>query len=174
MKRSVQISSLLLIVAAFLLINACKKTGPTGPQGPQGQTGKNGTQKVISSTFTMNSWSFTAPYYYMNLHVPELTANNVDSALVMVYFSTIGSNWFALPYTQYHSPYNYYMGFVASADTVQVTWVYDTSLSSGSDPNTYYGTTIKCKVVVVPPAMRKPNVNHLSYLNVKAAYNLKD
>ena len=108
----------------------------------------------------------------MNLTVPELTASNIDSALVMVYFSTVGSHWFALPYTQYNSPSDYYMGFVCSNDTVQVTWVYDSSLSSGSNPNAYYNTTIKCKVVVIPPAMIKPNINPCNYNEVQQAYGL--
>lgn len=122
----------------------------------------------------MSSWSYTSPYYYRNLSTSELTASNVDSALVMVYFSTIGSNWFALPYTQYNSPADYYMGFVSSVGNVQVTWVYDSSLSTGSDPNTYYGTTVKCKVVIIPPAMVKPNINYKNYKEVKATYKLSD
>src|ERR1700758_5489644 len=108
MKKNIQINAALFLAVIVLLIAGCKK-GATGPQGPVGSPGKT---NVISSTFTMASWSYTSPHYYMNLTVPELTANNIDSALVMVYFSTVGSHWFALPYTQYNSPSDYYMGFV--------------------------------------------------------------
>jgi hypothetical protein len=66
------------------------------------------------------------------------------------------------------------MGFVSSIGNIQVTWVYDSSLSSGSDPNTYYGTTIKCKVVIIPPATEKAKVNMNNYQEVKRAYNLPD
>lgn len=174
MIRTLQIRKILFLGVVTLLINACKKDGATGPQGPQGPAGQNGKTNVVSKTFTMSLWSYASPYHYRNLSVPELTANNVDSSLVMVYFSTIGSTWLALPYTQYNSPADYYMGFTSSSGSVQVTWVYDSSLSSGSDPNAYYGTTIKCKVVVIPSAMRKTKVNHKNYKEVKTSYSLKD
>jgi len=94
----------------------------------------------------------------------------------MVYFSTTGSSWIAIPYTQYNSPYNYFMGFSTSAGNVQVTWVYDTSLSSGSDPTTYYGANVLYKVIVVPPSAKilKPNVDYKNYEEVKDAFGLKD
>ena len=171
MTRAIQIKTILFLGAVVLLINGCKKDGATGPQGPAGQ---NGHTNVFSNTYTMSSWSYITPHYYMNLSVPELTVNNIDSSLVMVYFSTTGSNWFALPYTQYNSPSDYYMGFASSSGNVQVTWVYDSSLSTGSDPNTYYGTTIKCKVVVIPRAMKQPHINHMNYEEVKTSYSLKD
>ena len=44
--------------------------------------------------------------------------------------------------------------------------------SDNSDPNP--PTTFKYKLVCIPPAMKKPNVNMNSYADVKAAYNLKD
>ena len=173
MKKNIQLHAVLISGIVLFLINGCSKDGATGPQGPIGKDGKT---NVITANFTMGSWLYKSPYYYENLYVPELTTQNIDSALVMVYFSTISSNWLALPYTQYNSPSDYYMGFVTSSDTVQVTWVYDGSLSSGKDPNTYYQTTVKCKVVVIPPNERRahPNVNHHDYAEVKAAYNLKD
>ncbi|MDP1803205.1 MAG: hypothetical protein Q8L81_17720 [Bacteroidota bacterium] len=169
MKKILKITILFFLGSIILVINGCKKTGPQGPAGP---AGKDSPVNVYSTTFTMSSWSYTSPYYYRNLSVPELTSNNVDSSLVMVYFSTGGSNWFALPYTQYNSPVNYYMGFVSSVGNVQVTWVYNSSLSTGSDPNSYYGTTITCKAVVIPPARIKPGVNHQNYDDVKVAYGL--
>jgi hypothetical protein len=176
MKRFFQIQNILFLGFITILINSCQKQGPAGPEGPKGTDGQNGSNHVSSKTFTMTSWSFTAPYYYRNLGIPELTSNNIDSALVMVYFATIGSNWLALPYTQYNSPYDYFMGFVSYNGNVQVTWFYDSSLSSGSDPNAYYGTTIRCKVVVVPPAMKKKYgyVNMKNYDQVKQTFNLID
>lgn len=158
------------ILSVIFLLNSCKK-GDAGPQGPAGQNGKT---NVSSTTYTMTNWLYTSPYYYKDLAVPELTASNIDSSMVMVYFSTIGSNWFALPYTQYNSPINYFMGFVSRAGNVQVTWTYNSSLSAGSDPDTYYATTVKCKVVIIPPSAKKSHVNHNDYKEVKASYNLKD
>lgn len=174
MKKTWILLSVILLGITLFICSSCQKDGATGPQGPRGPAGQNGNSNITSKTFTMTSWPFSAPYYYSNLSVPELTTNNIDSAMVMVYFSTVGSVWLALPYTQYHSPYNYYMGFNTSAGNVQVTWFYDSSLSSGSDPNTYYGTTIRCKVVIIPPALIRPAVNYKSYEQVKASYDLKE
>ena len=172
MRKALKITTALSFgIIIILLLNSCKKEGPPGPPGPAGQ---NGNTKVISATFAMSSWSYASPYHYRNLSVPELTANNVDSAMVMVYFSTTGAEWLALPYTQYNSPYNYYMGFSCTNAQVQVTWFYDSSLSQGSDPNTYYGTTVKCKVVIIPPARKRRHINHMNYEEVKTSYNLAD
>jgi hypothetical protein len=164
-------TTLALLGAAIFFFSGCKKDGATGPQGPQGPVGQT---NVTAATFSVSSWAFTAPYYYQNFSMPELTTKNIDSALVMVYFKTIGSNWFALPYTQYDSPYNYYMGFVCNVGNVQVTWFYDSSLSSGKDPNTYYSTVVKYKVVVIPPSMKQKGVNVNNYEEVRGAYSLKD
>lgn len=161
---------LMAVLTITFTINGCKK-GDTGPKGP---AGKDGTSSVTSRTFTMTSWAYTSPYYYRDLNVPELTSGNIDSSLVMVYFCTTGSVWFALPYTQYNSPYNYYMGFSSSSGNVQVNWVYNTSLSKGSDPNEYYGTTIKCKVVVIPSSAKAAKINLNNYEEVKHSYNLAD
>lgn len=159
-----QIFQFLVIV---LLMAGCKK----GETGPAGQDGKPGSANITSNTYSITSWPYSSPYYYTNLATAALTSTNVNSAAVMVYFST-GSVWNALPYSQYNSPYNYYMGFNTSAGNVQVTWFYDTSLSTGDSPNTYYGTTIQIKVVVIPPAMIKKDVNIRNYEEVKSAYHL--
>jgi hypothetical protein len=171
MKKTRLIQALILGIV-MLTTNRCTKDGATGPQGPQGPTGN---ANVISATFTMSSWLYSSPFFYGNLSIPEITSANANSAAVMVYFNTgNATSWVALPYTQYNSPSDYYMGFNTSAGNIQITWVYDSSISSGSDPNTFYGTTVNYKVVVIPPAMMKPNVNHHNYAEVKVAYNLKD
>lgn len=172
MKKVVQIKLILVILILPFIINSCKK-GDTGPTGPEGQSGNS---NIVSTTYSVSSWSWSSPYYYQNLSVPALTPTNVNSAAVMVYFNTSGTTWLALPYTQYNSPYDYFMGFSTSEGNVQVTWFYDSSLSSGSSPSTYYGSTIQFKVVVIPPAarIRNPNVDLRNYEEVKQAYGLKD
>jgi hypothetical protein len=100
---------------------------------------------------------YSSSNYYVNLDVLELISFNINSVAVIVYFSTTGTKWIAVPFTQYNSPSNYFMGFNTSLGKVQVTWVYDSSLSQGNDPNTYYSTNVQFKVVVIPPAVRKAN-----------------
>jgi hypothetical protein len=167
MKKTLQITGITLFTIATFITNGCKKEGPAGPAG---------SANVTATNFTVNSWSWDAPYYYADFSVPELTSANINSAAVLVYFTTTSGSWIALPYTQYDSPYNYYMGFSSSAGSVQVTWVYDSSFSSGSDPNAYYSTSVRYKIVVIPKEERiaNPNVNLNDYNAVKAAFHLKD
>jgi hypothetical protein len=67
------------------------------------------------------------------------------------------------------------MGFNTTVGQVEVTWFYDSSLSSGSDPNAYYGTTVRCKVVI-PPTMKlaNPDLDLKDYEAVKKRFKLKD
>lgn len=167
MKKIVQTCVIILFASATVVMNGCKKEGPAGPPG---------NANVTARTFSATSWSWSSPYYYANFSVPELTSANAGSAAVMVYFHTTSNSWLALPYSQYNSPYNYYMGFSSAAGLVQVTWVYDYSLSSGDDPNTYYGSNVQYKVVIIPPAERKanPDLDLTDYNAVKEAYHLED
>jgi hypothetical protein len=169
MKRIIQLLIILFLGIATFLTNGCKKgnTGPAGEQGPAGSA------NVTSDTYTVNSWSWSSPNHYTNLSVPAITSTNVNSAAVMVYFKGNATAWSALPYTQYDSPYDYFMGFNVSTGAVQVTWFYDYSLSSGSNPNTYYGTNVQLKVVVIPPSMVRKDVNTKNYNDVKQAYGLE-
>jgi hypothetical protein len=152
---------LLLIISCVFLFQNCKKKGDAD---------------IISRTASVSSWGWSSPYYFTEISIPELTSSNINTAGVMVYFSHSSGNWIAIPYTQYHSPYNYVMNFSCSPGNVEVTWFYDTSFSAGSDPNTYYGSTIQIKVVVIPPAERikNPNVNLNDYNEVKRTYKLRD
>lgn len=168
MKTS-KIYATIVLATLTILINSCKKN-ETGPAG------KDGSANVTATVFTASSWTYSSPYYYINLSVPELTSTNINSAAVMVYFNKNNGSWVAVPFTQYNSPSNYFMGFNTSTGNVQVTWAYDSSLSSGSNPNAYYGATVSLKVVVIPPSMIKlyPNIDLRNYSEVRETFNLKD
>lgn len=168
--KTLKLISIITIVTTVAFLVGCTKKGEDGPAG------KDGSSNVSATVFSVSSWAWTAPNYYSNLSVPEITTDNLNSAAIMVYFSKGNNTWTAIPFTQYDSPSNYFMGFNTSVGNVQVTWIYDSSLSSGSNPNTYYGVNIQCKVVVIPKAARDahPNVNLNNYSEVKTVFNLKD
>jgi hypothetical protein len=166
MKKTKKIIVFLLVVIS-VVVNGCKKEGAQGPAG---------NANVKSATFSVSTWYWNTPNYYVNLGVTELTSSNVNTAAVMVYFTYGNKPWYAVPYSQYNYPSNYYMGFNTGVGNVQVTWFYDSSLSSGDDPNTYYAATIKIKVVTIPPAEIKkhPDLNLKNYQEVSKTFNLKD
>ena len=154
---------ILIITCIILFISGCKKD-------------ESGSTNTKAANFTSSAWSYSSPYFYINLDVPEITSSNHDASIAMVYFSTGNGTWNALPYTQYNSPYNYYMGFSSSVGKVQVTWFYDTSTSKGEDPNTYYSTNIKFKVVVIPASSKNKSKNNefKNYQEVKYKYDIID
>jgi len=175
MKKTIQIQTIAFLGSVVLFIGACTKEGPAGPKGDPGQ---NGHTNVYAYNYSFTSgWPYTSPSYYRNLAVPALNAANIDSAAVMVYFSKGLGIWDAMPFTQYNglSP-NYFMNFDTGVGNVQVTWTYNGS-SQGSDPNTYYNiTTIKFKVVVIPPSGRvaNPDLDLRDYKEVKKRFHLQD
>lgn len=168
-----KITNYISVLSCFLLltvlVSGCEKEDKAEP------VKESASVNVTSRIFSVPSWSYSSPHYYANLSVPELTADNVDEAAVLVYINLAGSNWFALPYTEYHSPSNYYMGFVTGTGSVLITWFYDSSLSPGDDPNTYFGASVRCKVVVIPPQAQRlhPNVDYKNYREVEAAFGLE-
>lgn len=169
--KTLKIISIITIVTTVAFFLGCTKKGETGPAG------KDGTSNVSATVFSVSSWAWSSPNYYVNLNVPEITAGNLSSAAIMVYFSKGNNNWTALPFTQYNnSGSNYFMGFNTSVGNVQVTWIYDSSLSTGDNPNIYYGVTVQCKAVVIPKAAKAahPNINLNNYSEVKATFNLED
>ncbi len=167
MKKIFQIHILIFFWVTTLLTNSCKKEGPAGPVGPAGEV------NISSYTFTASSWSSTSSYWYYNFTVPALTSSNIDSAAVQVYAST-GGNWIALPYTEVAST-NYFMGFNTGINNVQVTWIYN-GLGLGSSPNSFYTATLRIKVVVIPPSVRKanPDIDYNNYNEVSTTFNLKE
>lgn len=163
----------ILALTAFFFIMcsiSCQK-------GDKGTPGQNGTGNISSRTYTVNTWAYTSPNHYVNLSVPELTNANINSCAVMVYFSTPNSDsWRAVPFAQYTSTSNYYMNCSSSVGNAQVTWFYNSTVSTGDNPNEYYNATSQFKVVVIAAALKakNANVNYQNYSEVKAKFGLKD
>jgi hypothetical protein len=131
--------------------------------------------QVKAHTFTVTTWYWSTPHHYINLGVPEITSNNLETVGVLVYYSTQSNVWTSVPYTVYETVHDYHMGFRYTPGTVEVNWLYD-GPSSGDDPNTYYGVNVKCKVVVVPSSARAayPGLNWNNYEDVRQQFDLKE
>ncbi|HEY6162749.1 MAG TPA: hypothetical protein VI112_16080 [Bacteroidia bacterium] len=157
---------LFVLVITTLLASGCKKEGPQGPPG---------NANIIHHTFSISSWSNNGYNWYSNLNVSELNSSNINTASVQVYFSVSNGTWVAVPYTEVTSPSNYFMNFLSSAGTVEITWTYN-GVGLGSDPNAYYSATVQAKVVVIPPSarMKHPNVDLNNYEEVKKAFGIID
>jgi hypothetical protein len=165
MKATLRFSMVIFFAASILMINGCKK-------GADGAPGKDGSANVKARTFPVSPWQSNSSRWYTQLSVPEITSDNINSAGIQVYIGTASNTWLAIPYT-YMASTNYFWGFVTTVNSVEVRWEYN-GIGIGSDPNTIYGATVQVKVVIIPPAMIKPNVNHQNYAEVKSAYKLKD
>ena len=167
MKRFIKVSSIIVVTVIGILLS-CKK-------GKDGEPGKDGGANVTSTVFSVSSWSSNSSRYYTLLSVPELTADNINTASVQVYFNVGDNAWKAMPFTQLAST-NYFMGHISAINSVQITWDYN-GLGIGDDPNEFYGISAsKFKVVVIPPAILKqyPNVDLNNYNEVKETFHLKD
>lgn len=162
-----QIKTAILILVATITLNGCKK-------GKDGEPGKDGSSNVTSHTYSVSNWTDNSTYWYAHLSVPELTSDNINTASVQVYFSTVANNWQAMPFT-YVASTNHFMNYITSIGQVEVDWEYN-GVGSGSSPVTIYGATSMFKVVVIPPAAKKanPNINLNDYNEVKKAFDLKD
>jgi hypothetical protein len=167
MKSITQKTLGLLVLTSLLFLSSCQKSST----GPKGDSGANGNANVQASTYQVSNWTNGSDFWYTQLNVPALTAAAQSSAAVEVFLSTNnGTNWFALPYTSVNST-NYFMGFVTSINTVEIQWTYN-GIGNGSSPNAYFGATCQFKVVVIPPAAKKPKVDTKNYEELKKEYNL--
>lgn len=164
MKKTISTQLILLFgIIGLTFSSACKKETVSA------------SSKVTSHTFNVTSWGWDSPNYYTDLGVAEITADNLNSVAVMVYYSVSQGVWISVPNTVYGTLHDYHMGFLTSAGRVEVTWFYD-GTSSGSDPNAYYSTNVQCKVVVIPESERKanPDIDLTNYEQVKARFKLAD
>lgn len=152
---------LLLLLLAFTFFG-CKKV-----EGPAGKDGKDGVANISNVKFSVNTnqWIYDnqSKEYYFNINVPPITVNVINGGSVMCYLSdAVGEEWSAMPFT-----YNGVQALYSfKQSNVTVSW----SLSNGATPGN--PGFIKYKVIVIPPAMVKPNINIYDYKQVKQAYNL--
>ena len=149
-----------------IIFSSCKK-GDTGATGPKGVAGN---ANVQTYTVSINSWNLSSnsKYWYSDDTFISPLNFNITNSAVMVYWEKTSSNYIAMPITmsdiQYYFQYN-------SANNSSSTIEIDVSSASGNTVVPNPGT-LNFKIVIIPPAMIKPNVNPHNYAEVKTAYNL--
>ena len=171
----IKLSLALLILASTALFSGCIKEGPVGPQGApglNGTNGSNGNANVSAATIGVSSWSNDSLGWYAAYNVSAITSAAQSSGAIQVFFSVdLGTTWIVLPWAKAGSDYS--MSFLTQTDYLEVDWDY-VGPGIGSNPNAYFSQTVYLKVVVIPPAIRKNDVDYSSYAAIKKAYNLKD
>ena len=166
-KTLIKISTICLL-AAVVLIQCKKDTGPAGPAGA------NGNPNVTQQTFTVSTWSNgnanSYPVWEAKLIVPALNSKALLGAVEVFY--SLGNQpgvWNPLPATVNMGSISIF-NFNTRIDTLTLTF----DDGGGYPPNVAFsgGASMQVNVVIIPPAMRKPNVNHHNYAEVKQAYGL--
>ena len=163
----------LSIISTLILFSGCTKVGPTGltgATGPTGASGTNGAVNVVNQYLTITPsqlvWDSGSNQWYFN-YTNLVNFNSASNAAVLVYVES-GNGYEATPYT--NSVKNYSVSFANDLNQLNP-WIHFE----------YYNGTSTCplptfnlnvQLVIIPPAMIKPNVNHNSYTEVKVAYNL--
>lgn len=166
--KTTKIASLVLVL--FLIISSCaKKEGPAGPQGEQGPAGPKGNMSVTSLHCTVfsGSWGLGCSGYcwFYNQNFPALSSSYiVDYGAVMVYWKN-GGDYIAMPYTSNDVE----LYFSHSLNTVS----FKIRSASGTTTINQPGD-LEFKIVMIPPAMIKKQLDYTNYGAVKAAYNLTD
>jgi hypothetical protein len=162
-----------LFLFAFLLsFSACTIENGPGPAGPAGPPGPAGNANVVSTEqIVLNTWIYNNQqnWYAANINVPEITADVLNTGLVMVYQQLNGGAnpvWIPLPdtYGNLTTNYDFYRGGLT---------VYRFNVDN-TIPIAPTGMVIR--IVVIPDSYRRsnPETNWQNYQETKAALNLND
>ncbi len=159
---------LLFLALVASMLNACSKEGPAGPAGPQGQQGTPGTpepraRKVrrerpahpepTATPMLSSKRSHPAPIpeqgndtgHQLPHHpvpVPEITADIINTGMVLVYVAATSDAWTPLPLTLDVDPKLLFVSFGNSLGTLRIR----TRYSDNSDTGVLL---ISCKLVIV-------------------------
>lgn len=159
-----------LVMAVGLTLSSCKKA-ETGPAGKNGADGNANVQSTGQIDLGALGWTYQGDpsndSYVSVFPMASITQEVVDKGLVMAYVKTL-DGWVALPFSG------------AMYDTDDLTFEFvngmvrfyyrdNNELTMTTDPSV---TSFIVRIVLVPAQIKKPGVNHCSYQEVKAAYNL--
>ncbi|MDP1747567.1 MAG: hypothetical protein Q8L90_18475 [Bacteroidota bacterium] len=156
-----------MFALTVLLFGACSKPkdGAPGAQGPQGNA------NVQSSTFTVTSWGYTAPYYYVDLPVSSITQDIINTGAVLVYLKD-GSANVQLPYTWYpNANYSETLTPLITLGNVRIL-VEDSDQTQPDNPGA--GDQFKVVVMASKSMLRNPHIDFKNFASVEKAFNLKD
>jgi hypothetical protein len=164
----------LLFVGALAMFVSCKKaekgdTGPAGTNGTNGLAGVQGNANVKIYNYGTTTLSATTDALFKPV---GLTAQQIDSSLIMVYYSESAGQWNVANG----------LGPGGSYATIQYSNPWDASINvylRNADGTTYSGGTIlwqKVRVVIVPTAsvFRTRKVDYTNYADVARAYHIKE
>ncbi len=171
MKQESRIITFIIIglgVAFGLTLSSCKKaeTGPTGKNGADGNANVYSTGPVnLDSLWVYNSGD---DFYLATLTSSAITQEVVDNGLVMAYLKFGNTGWFALPISNLFVPDDVF-AFEIAAGQVKFHYLDNNGSTTTADVSNF---GILVRVVIIPAQLKKPNVDHLNYNEVTAAYNL--
>jgi hypothetical protein len=156
----------ILIIGTMTLLFSCAKDGETGPAGPAGANGTNGTNGTVDITtteftVTSSSWTMVSNNLY-SATITDPAITDQDKDLVMIYGKE-AIDWYAIPT----------INFDVVGDALTYSYL-NTTINLFYQYTSAPTFTSTFKVVVIPYAKRKKNVDYGSYSAVKEVYNLHD
>lgn len=162
----------LLFIAMVGVFASCKKAekGAVGPAGANGTNGAQGNANV--KIYNYGSQTLTATSISVNFTPVGLTAQKIDSSLIVVYYSESAGQW------------NLANGLGPGGQyaTIQYSDPMDASINvylQNANGTNYSGATVvwqKVRIVVVPTGyvFRHATINYNNYDEVASYYNIKD
>lgn len=164
--KSIRTTAICLLMAGLL---GCAKTekGPQGDPGPQGAEGAPGNANVVTTnSVTLSNWVYDSDgdIYTVSINASVITQAVKDKGLIMVYLLSENNDWVPLPYVGLSSPTDF-LTYRVNTGNVLVSY-YD-NVEPTENPSSF---GIICKVVVIPSAALKVDVNYTNYEQVKKEY----
>jgi hypothetical protein len=159
-----------LVMVFGLTLNSCKKA-ETGPAGKNGIDGNANVQSVGEVDLSSLTWTYqgssASDLYSCTFSTSAITQDVLDNGLVMAYVKT-SNGWLALPFSavMYNTD-----DLIFEIVNGGVNFYYrdNNELTTTADPSSI---SLIVRMVIIPAQIKKPNVDHYSYDEVKAAYNL--
>ncbi|NSW45640.1 MAG: hypothetical protein HPY79_07490 [Bacteroidales bacterium] len=169
--RTLNLFSVVMLLAGLVFFTSCKKEGPMGPQGP---AGKDGNANVTSITYTISSWDTDNTIWYKDIIDSRITNSILENGDVRVFLeSPAQSNvWlnmpFISPHNNYFTTYNYNVGL----NVIRVV-IYDSDGLLPAQPS-----SMRIKVVVIDGVSlakaKKANIILNNYESLKNFFDIKD
>ena len=161
-----------LLLAGMTTMMACKgEQGDPGPAGVMGADGIDGNANIQNyfTTFTSSAWvTENANRIHVDLNIPTITSDILNTGLVVTYFQDIGSTyWLALPFT-----YSFPGGSQSYHVEVNPGEIRLTSSSSSSPFSG--GLNVRVVTASADGLAQNPNLDWSNYEAVASALNLAD